>query len=88
MTRPPRMAKPIARLTGETMRMYYIEVIKWSGLHKYFWSYSRNARKHLRDNVPNSETGAGCVVYTSDVDGEVVSACAYDENGIIRYINW
>lgn len=87
MTRP-RMAKTIARLTGDNMRQYYIEVKDGLYLYKYFWSCSRNARKHLRDNVQNTEIGARCVVYTSDVDGDVVSACAYDEKGVIRYINW
>lgn len=88
MTRPLRMAKTLARLTGDAMRQYYIEVKNGQGLYKYFWSFSRNARKHLRDHVPNSDRDGRCVVYTSDVDGDVVSACAYDEKGIIRYINW
>lgn len=88
MTTQPRRAKTIARLTGDNMRGYYIEVKNGQGLYKYFWSYSRNARKHLRDNVPNSEIGARCVVYTSDVDGDVVSACAYQDDGTIKYIAW
>lgn len=75
-------------MTGETMRQYYIEVKDRHGLYKYFWSYSRNARKHLRDNAPNNEIGARCVVYTNAEDGYVVSACAYDEKGSIRYIRW
>lgn len=87
MTRPIRRAKTIARLTGETMRQYYIEVRNGQGLYKYFWSYSRNARTHLRDNVPQHEIGARCVVYESDVGG-AVSACAYQEDGTIKYINW
>lgn len=86
--RPRRRAKTIARLTGDGMREYYIEVKDGLYLYKYFWSRSRNARKHLRDNVPYPETGTLCVVYTSDVDGDVVSACAYDEKGVIRYISW
>ena len=70
------------------MRQYYIEVKNWHGLYKPFWSESRNAKKHLRDNIPNSEIGARCVVYTSNVDGDVVSACAYQEDGTIKYIRW
>lgn len=86
--RPPSRAREIARLTGDNMKQYYIEVKDGLYLYKYFWSCSRNARKHLRDNVPNNEIGARCVVYTSDVDGDVVSACAYQEDGTIRYISW
>lgn len=78
----------IARLIGEAMREYYIEVKDGQGLYKYFWSYSRNARKHLRDNTPGGAIGARCVVYTSDMDGRVVSACEYAEAGVIRYIIW
>lgn len=78
----------IARLTGDKMRQYYIEVKNGQGLYKYFWSYSRNARRHLRDNVQNTEIGARCVVYSDEVDGHAVSACVYDETGTIRYINW
>lgn len=70
------------------MRQYYIEVKFGLYLYKYFWSPSRNARKHLRDHVPHSEIGARCVVYTSDGSRDVVSACAYDEKGAIRYISW
>lgn len=86
-TRPFHRARMIARLTGETMRRYCIEVKNWHGLYKRFWSYSRNARKHLRDNIPISEIGARCVVYTHEA-GRVVSACTYDEKGAIRYISW
>lgn len=86
--RPPRRAKTIARLTGDDMRQYYIKVKDWHGLYKCFWSYSRKARNHLRDNIPSGELGARCVVYTSDEDGSVVSACAYDGRGAIKYIRW
>ena len=88
MTRPLRRAKKIARLKGETMRMYYVEVAKGNRLYKYFWSYSRNARKHLRDNVPWDGSCARCVVYKSDGSGDVVSACGYWEDGTIKYLNW
>ena len=88
MTRPLRLAKKIARLKGETMRVYYIEVAIGNRLYKYFWSYSRNARKHLRDNVPGDGSCARCVVYKPDGSGDVVSACAYQEDGTIKYINW
>lgn len=88
MTRPLRRAKTIARLTGDGMRQYYIEVRNGKGLYKYFWSCSRNARKHLRDNVPWDGSCARCVVYTSDADGDVVSACGYFEGGTIKYLNW
>lgn len=86
MTRPYRRAKTIARLTGDGMRQYYVEVKDGLYLYKYFWSCSRNARKHLRYYVPNSEIGVRCVVYTSDVGGTVVSACEYQEDGTIKYI--
>ena len=88
MTRPHRMARMIARLTGDSMRKYYIEVTSGKGLYKHFWSYSRNARKHLRDNVPWDGSCARCVVYTSDENGDVVSACGYWEGGTIKYLNW
>ena len=88
MTRPLRRAKKIARLKDETMRKYYVEVAKGKRLHKYFWSYSRNARKHLRDNVQKHEIGVRCVVYKSDGSGDVVSACEYLEDGTIKYLNW
>lgn len=88
MTRPHRMARTIARLKGETMRKYYIEVTNGSGLYKYFWSYSRNARKHLRDNAPWDGSCARCVVYKYDGSGDVVSACGYWEGGTIKYLNW
>lgn len=70
------------------MKCYYIEVWNGNGLHKNFWSKSRNAKKHLRDNVPNSDTGARCVVWGGELGEVRVSACAYDEKGVIRYINW
>ena len=88
MTRPHRRARTIARLTGDGMRQYYIEVRDGQGLYKHFYSRSRNARKHLRDNVPRGGIYARCVVYTSEVDGDVVSACAYQEDGTIKYIVW
>ena len=69
------------------MKQYYIKVKNLHGLCKYFWSYSRNARKHLRDNIPSGEIGARGVVYTHDGDA-VVSACAYQEDGTIKYIRW
>ena len=86
MTRPLRRAKTIARLAGDSMRQYYIEVRDGLYREKRFFSCSRNARKHLLDNVPNREIGARCVVYTSE--GRAVSACEYDEKGVIRYISW
>ena len=70
------------------MRLYFIELMNGQGHHKIYFSRSRNAGKHLRDNIPNSDTGARCVVYSKGFDGEVVSACTYDEEGIIRYIKW
>lgn len=70
------------------MRQYYIEIKNGQGMYKYFWAYSRNARKHLRDHVPSNEIGARCIVYTSEEDGEAVSACEYDEKGTIKYISW
>lgn len=88
MTRPLRRAKTIARLTGDKTRVYYIEVRNGQGLYKHFWSYSRNARKHLRDNVPNNEIGARCIVYRGEADSTVVSSCAYQEDGTIKYIVW
>ena len=60
--RPPSRAREIARLTGDNMKQYYIEVKDGLYLYKYFWSCSRNARKHLRDNVPNNEIGERSVV--------------------------
>ena len=68
------------------MRLYFIELINGQGLQKIYFSRCRNAGKHLRDNIPNSDTGARCVVYHKGFDGEVVSACVYDETGAIRYI--
>ena len=70
------------------MRQYFIELINGQGLQKIYFSRSRNAGKHLRDNIPNSDTGARCVVYDKGFDGEVVSACAYQEDGTIKYIRW
>lgn len=70
------------------MKQYYIELKNGQGLYKYYYSYSRNARKHLRDNIPSGDTGARCIVWSDDIDGHVVSACEYDEKGAIRYINW
>lgn len=88
MTRPYRRAKTIARLTGDGMRRYFIELTNGQGLCKIYFSRSRDARKHLQDNISNSNTGARCVVYATGMDGEVVSACTYDEEGVIRYIKW
>lgn len=70
------------------MKQYYIELRNGQGLCKHYYSYSRNARKHLLDNVSNSDIGAKCIVWSDDIDGQVVSACEYDEKGAIRYINW
>lgn len=66
---------------------YYVEVFDYgSGYGDCFLSSSRNARKHLRDRLPPSSSGK-CVVFSANGD-RVISACAYDENGVIRYISW
>lgn len=61
-----------------------MEIIDGRGQDVCFFSKSRNARKHLRDRLPPS-SAAKCIVYSSD--GEtVISACGYDEKGVIKYI--
>ena len=87
MTRPSRRARTIARLIGDNMRKYYIEIRNGQGLYMHFWSYSRNARKHLFDNVPSNEIGARCVVYKDDA-GYAISACERQEDGTIKHIAW
>lgn len=67
---------------------YYVEVFdEGSGYVDCFFSSSRNARKHLRDRLPQTSAGK-CVVYHLTNIDRVISACAYDEKGVIRYINW
>lgn len=71
---------------GDKMK-YYVEVFDGSGYGGcFFLSSSRNARKHLRDRFPPSSAGK-CVVYSANGE-KVISACTYDEKGVIRYINW
>lgn len=66
---------------------YYVEVFdEGSGYGDCFLSSSRNAKKHLRDRLPQTSAGK-CVVFSSNGD-RVISACAYDEKGVIRYKNW
>lgn len=65
---------------------YYVEVSDGDSWRYSFYSSSRNARKHLRDRVPQSSAGA-CVVYSANGE-RVISACTYDEKGVIRYVDW
>lgn len=66
---------------------YYVEVFDSEiGYGTCFLSSSRNARKHLRDRLPPSSSGK-CVVFSANGD-RVISACMYDEKGVIRYVNW
>ena len=69
------------------MRRYWVEVHSGCGTAKKFFSTSRNARKHLRDNVAPS-AAARCIVYRGETDPTVVSACAYQRDGTIKYIVW
>lgn len=63
---------------------YLIEIFDGREQYSLFFSKSRNARKHLRGRLPPS-SAATCVVYSAD-GGNVISACRYDEKGVIRYI--
>lgn len=65
---------------------YLIEIFGARGEDVCFFSSSRNARKHLRDRIPPS-SAAKCIVHSADGEN-VISACAYDEKGVIKYIVW
>ena len=65
---------------------YIVEIFDGRGSFSVFLSASRNARKHLRDSISPS-SAAKCVVYSSNGE-KVISACAYQEDGTIKYIDW
>ena len=68
------------------MNNYFVEIFDGRGRDICFLSKSRNARKHLRDRLPPS-SAAKCIIYSANGE-HVISACGYDEKGVIRYIRW
>ena len=72
-------------LTGDAVK-YLVEIFDGRGEDVCFFSSSRNARKHLRDRLPPS-SAAKCIVYSANGE-KVISACGYDEKGVLQHIVW
>ena len=69
---------------------YLVEIFDQRGEDVRFFSSSRNSRKHLRKHLRDRllpYSAAKCIVYSAD-EKKVISACGYDEKGVIRYIVW